>query len=83
MDHIYIYIYLFFFFRESFNLWCLFLMIVYYHQTKTSISFWWGLNLRSLIQLSETLPIELTGTHMDNIFLNLVTTHEYIIFNRV
>ena len=36
-----------------------------YHQTKTPISFWCrrGLNPRSLIQLSETLPVELTGTH--------------------
>ena len=40
-------------------------MIVFYHQTKTPISFWykWGLNHRSLIQPSETLPVELTGTH--------------------
>ena len=29
----------FFFIRESFNLWCLFLMIVFYHQTKTPIGF--------------------------------------------
>ena len=36
-----------------------------YHQTKTPIGFWCrrGLNLRSLIQPSETLPVELTGTH--------------------
>ena len=36
-----------------------------YHQTKTPIGFWYrrGLHPRSLIQLSETLPIELTGTH--------------------
>ena len=35
-----------------------------YHQTKTPIGFWCkqGLNFRSLIQLSETLPVELTGT---------------------
>ena len=40
-------------------------MIAFYHQTKTPISFWckWGLNLRSLIQQSETLPVELIGTH--------------------
>ena len=32
-----------------------------YHQTKTPIDFWCrrGLNSRSLIQLSETLPVEL------------------------
>ena len=36
-----------------------------YHQTKTPIGFWcrWGLNSKSLIQPSKTLPIELTGTH--------------------
>ena len=36
-----------------------------YHQTKTPIGFWCkqGLNFRSLIQPSETLPVELTGTH--------------------
>ena len=40
-------------------------MIALYHQTKTPISFWrrWGLNLKSLIQPSETLPVELAGTH--------------------
>ena len=40
-------------------------MISYYHQTKTPISFWCRqeLNPRSLIQPSETLLIELTGTH--------------------
>ena len=57
----------FFFFlreRESFNLWRLLLMIVLYHQTKSSINFWCrrGLNPRSLIQPSETLPVELIGT---------------------
>ena len=50
------------FFLESFNLWHPLLMITLYHQTKTPISFWCrrGLNPKSLIQLSETLPIELT-----------------------
>ena len=40
-------------------------MITIYHHTKISISFWYrqGLNLRSLIQLSETLLVKLTGTH--------------------
>ena len=42
-----------------------FLMIVLYHQTKIPISFLcrWELNLRSLIQPSETLPVELIETH--------------------
>ena len=54
-----------FFFWKNFNLWRRLLMIVLYHQTKTLISFWckWLLNPRSFIQLSETLPVELTGTH--------------------
>ena len=54
-----------YFFLESFNLWRPLLMIAHYHQTKTPISFWCrrGLNLRSLIQPSETLLVELTGTH--------------------
>ena len=54
-----------FFFRESFNLWHSLLMITLYHQTKIPISFWCrrGLNPRSLIQPSETLLVELTGTH--------------------
>ena len=41
-------------------------MITLYYQTKTSISFWckWGLNPRSLIQPSDTLPVELIETHM-------------------
>ena len=38
----------------------------FYHQTKTPIGFLCrqGLNPESLIQLSETLPVELTGTHL-------------------
>ena len=41
-------------------------MIDLYHQTKIPISFWCrqGLNPKSLIQPSETLPIELTRTHL-------------------
>ena len=61
----------FLFFLENFNLWRLLLMIVFYHQTKTPIGFWCKrrLNPRSLTQPSETLPIELTGTHW---FLELI-----------
>ena len=38
----------------------------YNHQTKTPINFWCrqGLNFISLIQLSESLPVELNGTHV-------------------
>ena len=59
-----------FFFLESFNLWRPLLMIALYHQTKTPISFLCrrGLNLRSLIQSLETLPVKLTGTHIDMLF---------------
>ena len=35
-------------------------MIIHYHQIKIPISF---LNPKSLIQPSEILPVELTGTH--------------------
>ena len=61
----YIFLFIFYLFLASFNLWCLFLMIALYHQTKTPISFWCRrkLNPRSLIQLLETLQVELTGTH--------------------
>ena len=40
-------------------------------QTKTPIDFWCrrGLNPISFIQLSKTLPIELTGTHETNYIL--------------
>ena len=40
-------------------------MIAIYHQTKTLINFWCkqGLNFKSLIQLLETLSVELTGTN--------------------
>ena len=36
-----------------------------YHQTKTSINFWfrWELNPRTLIQPSDILPVKLTKTH--------------------
>ena len=65
----------FFFFFESFNLQHRpLLMIAVYHQTKTPIGFWcrWGLNPRSLIQLSETLLVELIGTHLvSNLILRL------------
>ena len=49
----------FFFFREFQP------MVFAYHQSKTPISFWYRrrLNPRSLIQLSETLSVELTGIH--------------------
>ena len=59
------YLAIFFFLRESFKLWCSLLIIAIYHQTKTPISFWYRrrLNPRSLIQPSETLTIELTGTY--------------------
>ena len=56
----------YYFFLESFNLCHPLLMTALYHQIKTLISFWCRreLNPRSLIQPSETLPIELTGTHL-------------------
>ena len=49
---------------KSFSLWHLLLIITFYHQTKTPIGFWckWGMNHRSLIQSSETLPVELIRT---------------------
>ena len=74
-------------FKESFNLWCLLLMITLYHQTKILISFWYkrGLNLKSLIQPSETyfkkkkakkkkknLPVKLIETHILNYFLDIL-----------
>ena len=57
----------FFFFLGSFNLWRPLLIIIFYHQTKILISFWCrrGLNPISLIQPSETLPVELTGIHIN------------------
>ena len=41
------------------------MIIAFYHQTKTPIGFWCRreLNPRSLIQLSETLSVELIRTH--------------------
>ena len=65
-NHFKVYIKMFFFFlRENFNLWRPLLIIALYHQIKTPISFWCRqeLNLRSLIQPSETLPVELAKTH--------------------
>ena len=52
-------------FWESFNLWLSLLMIVFYYQTKTLVNFLCrqGLNLIYLIQLLETLPVELIGIH--------------------
>ena len=86
--HNYYYYYLregfkfFFFWRESFNLWHLLLIIALYHQTKTPISFQCKqrMNPRSLIQLSEILPVELTGTHRR---LQLNQLNIVIIFSRL
>ena len=60
----------FFFFKENFNLWHPFMMITHYHQTKIPISFWCsrGSNLRSLIQPSKTLAVELTRTHLSDFY---------------
>ena len=56
---------IFFFFLESFNLWCPLLIIILYHQTKTPISFCCRqeLNLKILIQPSETLLVDLIETY--------------------
>ena len=61
-------------FLKSFNLWFLLLMITLSYQTKTLIGFGsrQRLNPRSLIQLSETLPIKLTRTHKNIIILKYV-----------
>ena len=44
-------------------------MIALYHYTKIPIGFCykWRLNYRSLIQLLETLPVELTATHKEDL----------------
>ena len=72
----------FFFFWESFDLWHLLLMITLYHQTKASISFWYkrGLNPKFLIQPSETLLVELTGTHPLKFFWHARKLSNIIIF---
>ena len=59
----------FLFFLENFNLWHMLLIITLYHQSKTPMSFYYKrrLNLRSLIQLSETLSVELTGTYQNQL----------------
>ena len=48
---LFLYRYSILFFLESFNLWHSLLMIDFYHQTKTPISFWYrrGMNPKSLI----------------------------------
>ena len=68
-------------FWESFNLWLSLLMIVFYYQTKTLVNFLCrqGLNLIYLIQLLETLPVELTGTHNHTISVETILFQFYII----
>ena len=63
MDNNYVYLHSFFF--REFQPMASASKISLYYQTKTPISFWCkrGLNSRSFIQLSETLPAELSGTH--------------------
>ena len=64
---------------ESFNLWLPLLMIVLFYQTKIPISFWcrWGLNPKSLIQPSKTLPVELTGTRYVYIALLFIIVKKF------
>ena len=73
---------LFFFFEKVFNLWRPLLMIALYHQNETPISFWCrqGLNPRSLIQLSETLTVELTRTHFETLSVELTRTYKTNLF---
>ena len=72
---------MFFFFLESFNLQRPLLIIVFYHQIKTPISFWrrQRLNPRSLIQPSATLPVELTKTHFPTQCLKIQVKQENLI----
>ena len=53
-------------FWQNFNLWRTLLVIDFFIYIKTPIDFLykWGLNLRSLIQLSNSLSVELTGTNI-------------------
>ena len=55
-----------------------------YYQIKTPISFWCrrGLNPRSLIQPSETLPVELTGTHIGQSCLNNSIIDDCLLFTK-
>ena len=51
-------------------------MIVFYHQTKTPISFWCRqLNPKSLIQQLETLLVELIRTYKG---IELVRAHAHV-----
>ena len=51
-------------------------MIALYHQTKIPVDFWYrrDLDLRSLIQLSNTLPVELTRTHSECLISLVLST---------
>ena len=61
----YYFLRIFFFFYKEFQLIASAPDDALYYQTKTLIDFWcrWWLNLKSLIQLSETLLVELIKTH--------------------
>ena len=54
-----------------------------YHQTKTPINFWCKRELkpRSLIQSSETLLVELIGTHLQNLEILLKQRKTLIFFS--
>ena len=56
------------FFIENFNIWRLLLIIAFYHQTKTPISFWCRRGLKPKSLISETLTVELIRTHKTNTF---------------
>ena len=66
----------FFFFFERVLYFASALEDALYYQTKSSIDFLCrrGLNLRSLIQPSETLLVKLIGTHFKNTILHFINT---------
>ena len=73
---IYLFIYL-----ESFNLWRPFLMIVLYYLIKILISFWCRrrLNPKSLIQLLDILPVELTRTRKKSKFIYITFSKKVLV----
>ena len=84
-------VFFFFFFKREFQYMTFAPDNVFYQQTKTPIGFWCRrrLNLKSLIQPLETLPVELTGIHNRvafglsdfSLFLKLLKCDKVMIFS--
>ena len=75
----------FFFIKNNFNLWRPLLIITFYYHIKISIGFWYRrkLNIGSLIQPLDILPVELTRTHNCFFVINEIAVYKKLKKNQL